>query len=83
MLARLAREAPSLDLDIVAPGTNGIEALEHGVADAMAALIDEAPTGIHRCRLYDEELVTLVLFEEAARAERIMADRRTNHAQSR
>ena len=46
LLARLAREAPSLDLDIVAPGANGFEALEHGVADAMVGLIDEAPAGI-------------------------------------
>jgi DNA-binding transcriptional LysR family regulator len=60
LLARFAEEAPTLDLDIVAPGTNGIEALEQGVADAMVALLDEAPAGIHRRRLYDEELVTLM-----------------------
>jgi DNA-binding transcriptional LysR family regulator len=33
LLAHLAREAPSLDLDIAAPGANGFEALEHGAAD--------------------------------------------------
>ncbi len=60
LLARLAREAPSLDLDIVAPGANEIEALEHDDADAMVALIDEAPAGIRRRRLYDEKLVTLM-----------------------
>uniref|UniRef100_UPI001E6271B5 hypothetical protein n=1 Tax=Vibrio harveyi TaxID=669 RepID=UPI001E6271B5 len=32
LLARLACEAPCLDLDIVAPGTNGMETLEHGDA---------------------------------------------------
>ncbi|MGO4840163.1 LysR family transcriptional regulator, partial [Rhizobiaceae sp. 2RAB30] len=50
LLARFAREAPSLDLDIAAPGKNGIEALEHDVADAMVALIDQAPAGIQRRR---------------------------------
>ena len=75
LLARLAREAPSLDLDIVAPGTNGIEALEHGVADAMVALIDEAPAGIHRRRLYDEELVTLMRADHPALAGKLTLDR--------
>lgn len=60
LLACLGREAPSLDLDIAAPGTDGIAALERGEADAMVALIDNAPAGIHRRRLYDEDLVTLM-----------------------
>ncbi|WP_369985478.1 LysR family transcriptional regulator [Sinorhizobium fredii] len=75
LLTRLAREAPSLDLDIVAPGANGIEALEQGAADAMVALIDEAPAGIHRRRLYDEELVTLMRARHPALAERLTLDR--------
>ncbi|WP_309486595.1 LysR family transcriptional regulator [Sinorhizobium sp. 8-89] len=75
LLARFAREAPSLDLDIVAPGMNGIEALEHGVADAMVALIDEAPAGIHRRRLYDEELVTLMRAHHPALAGKLTLDR--------
>lgn len=60
LLARFAREAPFLDLDIVAPGSNGFDVLEQGGADAMVALIDDAPAGIHRRRLYDENLVTLM-----------------------
>ncbi|WP_026621055.1 DNA-binding transcriptional LysR family regulator (plasmid) [Ensifer sp. WSM1721] len=75
LLAHLAREAPSLDLDIVAPGANGIEALEHGVADAMVALIDEAPAGIHRRGLYDEELVTLMRAHHPALAGKLTLDR--------
>ncbi len=75
LLARLAREAPSLDLDIVAPGTNGIEALEHGVADAMVALIDDAPAGIRRRGLYDEELVTLMRAHHPALTEKLTLDR--------
>ena len=60
LLARLAREAPLLDLDIVAPSVDAIVALEQGVADGMVALINEAPAGIQRRGLYDEELVTLM-----------------------
>jgi DNA-binding transcriptional LysR family regulator len=75
LLARLACEAPSLDLDIVAPGTNGIEALEQGVADAMVGLVDEAPAGIHRRRLYDEQLVTLMRAHHPAFAEALTLDR--------
>jgi DNA-binding transcriptional LysR family regulator len=75
LLARLAREAPSLDLDIAAPGANGMEALEHGVADAMVALIDEAPAGIQRRGLYDEELVTLMRAQHPALTGRLTLDR--------
>ena len=75
LLARFAEEAPTLDLDIVAPGTNGIEALEQGVADAMVALLDEAPAGIHRRRLYDEELVTLMRAHHPALAEKLTLER--------
>ena len=75
LLACLARESPSLDLDIIAPGTNGIEALEQGVADAMVGLLDEAPAGIHRRRLYDEELVTLMRAHHPALSGKFTLDR--------
>lgn len=74
LLARLDREAPFLDLNIAAPGANGIEALEHDVADAMVALIDEAPAGIRRRRLYDEELVTLMRADHPAVAGKLTLD---------
>jgi DNA-binding transcriptional LysR family regulator len=75
LLARLAREAPSLDLDIAEPGANGIEALEHDVADAMVALIDEAPAGIRRRGLYEEELVTLMRADHPATARKLTLNR--------
>ncbi|WP_199227211.1 LysR family transcriptional regulator [Aminobacter sp. AP02] len=68
LLARLAHEAPLLDLDIDAPGSHGLDLLERGDADAMVALIDEAPAGIRRRRLYDEELVTLMRADHPALA---------------
>lgn len=75
LLVRLAREAPSLDIEIVAPSTNAIEVLEHGAADAMVALIDDAPAGIHSRRLYDEELVTLMRADHPALARKLTLNR--------
>lgn len=75
LLARLTREAPLLDLHIAAPGTNGFEALEQGGADAMVALIDDAPAGIQRRRLYDEELVTLMRAQHPALGRKLTLER--------
>lgn len=75
LLARLAREAPSLDLEVAAPGTDGFAALEHGGADAMVALIDNAPAGIQRRRLYDEELFTLMRTQHPALARKLTLER--------
>lgn len=60
VLARLAAEAPALDLDIVAPGPALMEALESDAVDALVGVIDEAPAGIQRRRLYEETFVTLM-----------------------
>lgn len=75
LLVILAREAPSLDLDIVAPGANATELLENGGADAMVALIDDAPPGIQRRGLYDETLVTLLRANHPALTEPLTLDR--------
>lgn len=75
LLTRFACEAPSLDLDIVAPSTNVIEMLEHGAADAMVGLIDDASAGIQRRSLYDEELVTLLRVHHPALARKMTLDR--------
>lgn len=60
LLARLAAEAPGLDLDIVSPGPAVFAALENDAVDAVVGVIDEAPTGIRRRRLYDDRFVTLM-----------------------
>lgn len=75
LLARFAREAPSLDLDIAAPGTNGFDGLERGDADAMVALVEDAPAGIQRRRLYDEELVTLMRAQHPALGRKLTLER--------
>ncbi len=75
LLACFSRESPLLDLDIGPPGTNAIDALEQGVVDAIVGLIDAAPAGIHRRRLYDEELVTLLRADHPALAGPLTLDR--------
>lgn len=75
LLARVASEAPLLDFDIAAPGASGIEALENDEADAMVGLIEEAPAGIRRRHLYDEQLVTLMRAEHPAAAGELTLDR--------
>lgn len=60
ILARLAAEAPRINLDIVAPGPDLMQALETDAVDAVVGVIDEAPAGIRRRKLYDEALVTLM-----------------------
>lgn len=75
LLARLARDAPGLDLDIAAASADGIALLEQGEADAMVALIDDAPAGIQRRRLYDERLMTLMRAGHPALAETLTLER--------
>lgn len=66
LLARLASEAPALDLDIVPPGPAVLATLESDAVDAVVGVIDEAPAGIRRRRLYDDRFVTLMRAEHPA-----------------
>lgn len=75
LLAHLAQQSPHLDLEIIAPGGSGMDALEHGRADAMVALIDNAPAGIRRRALYNERLVTLMRVGHPALAEELTLER--------
>ncbi len=60
LLARLANEAPALDLDILPPSTTALETLENDAVDAVVGVFDHAPAGIHRRRLFDDGFVTLM-----------------------
>lgn len=71
LLARFATEAPGLDLDIAPPGADPIEALERDDADAIVGVIDEAPAGIRRRRLYQDRLVTLMRADHPMAAGRL------------
>nr|WP_234885956.1 LysR family transcriptional regulator [Sinorhizobium fredii] len=75
LLARLAIEAPGLDLDIVAPGPAVIEALENDAVDAVIGAIDEAPSGICRRGLYGDTFVTLMRTGHPAASRKLTLNR--------
>ena len=60
LLAHIGREAPGLNLDIVAPEPAIIGSLEEGTLDAVIGVIDDAPSGIKRRGLFDDGYVTLL-----------------------
>lgn len=66
LLARLAVEAPRLDVDILAPGPAVIEALERDAVDAVVGVIDEVRTGVRRRGLFNEGFVTLMRSDHPA-----------------
>jgi DNA-binding transcriptional LysR family regulator len=75
LLARLAAEAPALDLEILPPGTSLFEALESDAADAIVGVIDEAPAGIRRRGLYEDGFVTLMCAGHPAAEEKLTLKR--------
>jgi DNA-binding transcriptional LysR family regulator len=75
LLARLAAEAPNLDLDVVPPGPAPLDALERDAVDAVIGVIEEAPSGIHRRGLYDDSLVTLMRTGHPAARKKLTLDR--------
>lgn len=69
LLARLAAEAPELDLDITPPGGAMFEALERDAVDAIVGALGTAPAGIRRRGLYEDGFVTLLRAGHPAAAE--------------
>lgn len=75
LLAGFAREAPALDLDILAPGPSAFEMLERDAADAAVGVFDTAPAGIRRRSLFDDRYVTLMRAGHPAAADALTLDR--------
>lgn len=75
LLDRLAQEAPSLDLDIIAPGAAIFEALESNAVDAVAGVFHEAPAGIRRRTLFEDFFVTLMRNEHPAAGRQLTLER--------
>ncbi len=69
LLARLAEEAPQLDLDILPPSAGAVGWLADDAVDAVIGVFEDAPAGILRRSLYDDGFVTLMrLGHPAARS---------------
>jgi DNA-binding transcriptional LysR family regulator len=75
LLSRLAVEAPALDLAILPPGRLLMEALESDSADAVIGVIDEAPSGIRRRKLFEDRFVTLMRKAHAAAGQQLTLER--------
>lgn len=63
LLARLAEQAPTVDLEVLPPGPRPLEALEADAVDALIGVVDDAPAGIRRRGLYADDFVTLMRAE--------------------
>lgn len=75
LIARLAGEAPSVDLEMVPPGPRPLEALEADSVDAMIGIVEEAPAGIRKRSLYRDRFVTQMRAEHPAAGGELTLDR--------
>lgn len=75
LLARMASEAPALNLDVVAPGIRPTDALDADTVDAIIGVIDDASAGIRRRKLYEDGFVTLMRAEHPAAGKELTLDR--------
>ena len=66
LMTRIEREAPQLDLDIVAPGGTFFDRLENGEIDAVLGVIDEAPASFRRRKLFEDAYVMLLRADHPA-----------------
>ena len=60
LLDIIGREAPGIDLDILAPDPTVVDRLDSDGIDAILGVIDEAPAGVKRRKLFDDGYVTLL-----------------------
>lgn len=75
LIARLATQAPAVDLEVVPPGPRPLEALEAGDVDALVGLVEDAPAGIRKRRLYRDDFVTLMRAEHPAACRKLTLER--------
>lgn len=75
LIARLAEEAPAVDLEVVPPGLRPLEALEADAVDALIGVVEDAPAGIRKRKLYRDDFVTLMRAEHPAAGEALTLDR--------
>lgn len=66
LIASLAEQAPAIDLEVVPPGLRPIEALETDSVDALIGVVGDAPAGIRKRKLYQDDFVTLMRADHPA-----------------
>ena len=75
LIARMAQEAPAVDLELVPPGSRPLDALEAGDVDALIGVIEDAPAGIQKRTLYHDHFVTLMRAEHPVAGTKLTLDR--------
>jgi DNA-binding transcriptional LysR family regulator len=66
LLASLAKQAPALDLEVVPPGSKPLDALESDAVDALVGVVEDAPAGFRKRKLYEDDFVTIMRAEHPA-----------------
>lgn len=75
LIASLAEHAPAVDLEVVPPRQRPMEALEADVVDALIGVVEDAPAGIRKRKLYQDEFVTLMRAEHPAAGRKLTLER--------
>lgn len=75
LIASLAVQAPAVDLQVVSPGLRPLEALEADAVDAVIGVVDDAPAGIRKRKLYQDGFVTLMRAEHPAAGRKLTLER--------
>lgn len=60
LIERLRDQAPALDLEIVPPGPRPLESLDRDTVDALIGVVEDAPAGIRKRKLYGDRFVTML-----------------------
>ncbi|MFN3462120.1 MAG: LysR family transcriptional regulator [Oceanibaculum sp.] len=74
LLSRLAEEAPVMNLDILPPGPAIAAMLENETVDAAVGVIEEAPSGILRRKLFEDRFVTIMRKGHPAGGQKLTLD---------
>ncbi|MBP2469409.1 DNA-binding transcriptional LysR family regulator [Sinorhizobium meliloti] len=75
LIASLAVQAPAVDLQVVPPGLRPLEALEADAVDALIGVVEDAPAGVKKRKLYQDNFVTLMRAEHPAAARKLTLER--------
>jgi DNA-binding transcriptional LysR family regulator len=75
LLAILSREAPGLDVEFIAPDPTVVDRLESDDIHAILGVIDDAPVGVHRRKLFDDGYVTILRADHPATKRALTLDR--------
>ncbi|AAK65729.2 MULTISPECIES: LysR family transcriptional regulator [Sinorhizobium] len=75
LIASLAVQAPAVDLQVVPPGLRPLEALEADAVDALIGVVEDAPAGVKKRKLYQDNFVTLMRAEHPTAARKLTLER--------